>query len=254
MIAGGFGDFDIKSLLNFDPPSYRCKACLGILNFHDIFLRGASEPRCPVCAALYIPMEDYTHRQIWPYMESQGLFIRYENVIEHARMLALIADCHPPLTTLLKALTQAKHFVHFVTFGMSHILVGVLKMTAVRVPVCGIVSNVDEGLADELTGHRDEAPNLNVKVFVKGFERNAPPDDWSRIPHQKLVVVDGLLAFKGSANLTVSAWRKAAEGRDAIELVTNVREVKDLNNRYFSPVWHEIGGSVSQINVTLKRS
>lgn len=38
---------------------------------------------------------------------------------------------------------------------------------------------------------------------AKGFVRRAP--------HQKVLVVDGLLAFKGSANLTTAGWRKAAE-------------------------------------------
>jgi len=57
------------------------------------------------------------------------------------------------------------------------------------------------------------------------------------LPHQKLVVIDGLMAFKGSANLTQTAWRKAEIGYDEIEVVTNVEKVIDLHNRYFSPVW-----------------
>ncbi len=54
-----------------------------------------------------------------------------------------------------------------------------------------------------------------------------------------MIIIDGLLAFKGSANLTLSGWRKAAQGRDVIELVTDLKEVVDLNNRYFSPIWAE---------------
>ena len=56
------------------------------------------------------------------------------------------------------------------------------------------------------------------------------------ILHQKNFVVDGLLAFKGSANLTFSARRKAAEGLDLIEMLTDVEEVAGLNNQFFSPV------------------
>ena len=52
-------------------------------------------------------------------------------------------------------------------------------------------------------------------------------------------MIDGLIAFKGSANLTVSGWRRAAEGRDIIECVTDVKQVVQLHNRYFSPIWDE---------------
>jgi hypothetical protein len=55
--------------------------------------------------------------------------------------------------------------------------------------------------------------------------------------HQKLVIIDGLLAFKGSANLTLNGWRKAAKGLDLVEVVTDVNEVTQLHNEYFSPAW-----------------
>ncbi len=46
-----------------------------------------------------------------------------------------------------------------------------------------------------------------------------------------------MIAFKGSANLTDIGWRKAAHGAEVIDMVTDVREVCELNNRFFSPVW-----------------
>jgi phosphatidylserine/phosphatidylglycerophosphate/cardiolipin synthase-like enzyme len=56
-------------------------------------------------------------------------------------------------------------------------------------------------------------------------------------PHQKLIVVDGLVAFKGSTNLTLNGRRKPTRGLDHVEFVTNINEVIDLHNRLFSPVW-----------------
>jgi hypothetical protein len=98
--------------------------------------------------------------------------------------------------------------------------------------VRGIVSGIERPyLISELTDHRDEAPLFWVKAYGR---------DWDNLPHQKLVVIDGLMAFKGSANLTVSGWRKAAKDRDVVEVTTNVDEVIALNNRYFSPVWKEL--------------
>jgi phosphatidylserine/phosphatidylglycerophosphate/cardiolipin synthase-like enzyme len=55
----------------------------------------------------------------------------------------------------------------------------------------------------------------------------------SRI-HQKLLVIDGLLMFKGSANLSHRAWQSAADDRDIIEAVTDHSEIIEFNNRYFS--------------------
>lgn len=60
------------------------------------------------------------------------------------------------------------------------------------------------------------------------------------MPHQKLVVIDGLLAFKGSVNLTPTAWRKAALGYDEVEVLTDVEKVINLHNCYFSPIWADL--------------
>jgi phosphatidylserine/phosphatidylglycerophosphate/cardiolipin synthase-like enzyme len=59
-------------------------------------------------------------------------------------------------------------------------------------------------------------------------------------PHQELLVVDGLIAFKGSANLTNTGLRKADRGLDISEVVTDYKQVTSLNNKYFAPVWKRI--------------
>lgn len=254
--------FDIKSLVGFNPPVYRCKACLALLSELDFYamVRKTPDVRCPACQTLYVFAEGADHWRLARDMQFEGFAVKYHDLIEHAKELAYTAwafhevpETYPPLKTLMEALSQAKNFVHFTTYGINQIFVGVFKMVAQRVPVCGIVSNVEEGLADELTGHTDEAPHLQVKTFMKGFNRNAPPEGWDEIPHQKLVVIDGLLAFKGSANLNVRAWRKAAEGREQIEIETNVMKVMELNNRYFSPIWYELNGKPPQVLVASRR-
>ena len=53
-------------------------------------------------------------------------------------------------------------------------------------------------------------------------------------------MIDGLIAFKGSANLTQTAWRKAERGYDQVEIITDVEQVINLHNRYFSPVWADL--------------
>jgi phosphatidylserine/phosphatidylglycerophosphate/cardiolipin synthase-like enzyme len=156
---------------------------------------------------------------------------------------------YTPLRGLLKALSIAQKFVHFTTYGgIPHLLIGALKVTAQRVRVRGIVSGargevLSEGTVSELTNYRDEAPEMHVKIYdpsLTGF---------AAMPHQKLIIIDGLLAFKGSANLTLAGWRKAAEGRDTVDVVTDVDQVIELNNRLFAPIWAELSHIGKTINM-----
>lgn len=69
------------------------------------------------------------------------------------------------------------------------------------------------------------------------------------MPHQKLTVIDGLLAFKGSANMSKTAWRKVATNLEFAEAVTNIDDVIELHNRYFSPVWAKMSGQGETIEM-----
>jgi phosphatidylserine/phosphatidylglycerophosphate/cardiolipin synthase-like enzyme len=93
---------------------------------------------------------------------------------------------------------------------------------------------LSEGTVSELTNYRDEAPDMHVKIYDPSLT------GWDSMPHQKLIVIDGLLAFKGSANFSLAGWRKAAQGRDVVEVVTDVDQVIELNNRLFAPIWAEL--------------
>jgi phosphatidylserine/phosphatidylglycerophosphate/cardiolipin synthase-like enzyme len=120
-----------------------------------------------------------------------------------------------------------------------NILIGALKVTAQRVRVRGIVSGtrgemLSENTVSELTDYHDEAPEMHVKIY------DSSRMGFTTMPHQKLIIIDGMLAFKGSANLTLAGWRKAAEGRDTVEVVTEVEQVIELNNRLFAPIWAEL--------------
>jgi phosphatidylserine/phosphatidylglycerophosphate/cardiolipin synthase-like enzyme len=203
---------------------------------------------CPVCGVEYF-REGLNHSGfVGKYLQEQALEIKFDNLIDHSRTLAEIAhksrlypttqnpdtwDDYSPMRSLLLALSNAKQFVHFISYGISDMFVGALKLTAQRVCVRGIVSNANERQIEELTEHRDEAPQL----YVKTFGRVETVDGWDQTPHQKLVVIDGLIAFTGSANLTVSGWRKAGIGNEVVDVVTDLRDVARLNNRYFSKVW-----------------
>lgn len=241
--------FDIGSLLEFEPPRWQCEKCLALFQK----LKKEKNPSCPVCNVQYFPTDDYSGWRWDTYLKDHGYNIDIPDIVEHGKRLARIArqfrsgkseelyiDSYPPLRALLETLSVAAKFVHFTSVGMDYFFVGALKTAAQRVAVRGIVSNARESIEDEVRTNSTEAPSLNIKTFPQG-------SSWGEMPHQKLIVVDGLLAFKGGANLSTNAWRKAEQGRDMVEVVTDIKEVIELHNRYFSKIWSEFDSDRDRI-------
>ena len=250
--------FDFQDWLKFQPAKARCEKCLALLKTMP-----RNEKRqiyCPVCGVYYGVNGNFPIEQFQSYFRNRGLYIDINDPIEQGKQLAFIASSvhlyspgYSPRKGLLQALTQAKSFVHFTSWGIDKYFLGVLETVAQRVKVRGIVSvppNQDR-LLPELERYKNEAENLKIKAVCASSHR------WDELPHQKLVVIDGLMAFKGSANLTQTAWRKAEIGYDEIEVITNVEKVINLHNRYFSPVWadlSEYGDAIAISNSVIEDS
>jgi hypothetical protein len=181
-----------------------------------------------------------------------------DNIIEHGKRLALISrkiqiqkekerypqqrEKYPPMRGLLMALIEARSFVHFTSWGITQMMIGALKVAAQRVPVRGIVSgNIGEQIMCEVSDYKHEAPNLEIIFCEPAGFRDID------IPHQKLIVIDGLLAFKGSANLTQKSWRSAEKDMEIIEIVSNIDEIISLHNQFFSPVWGKMQNNDGEI-------
>jgi len=240
------GDFNLQTLYDFRPARFLCEKCLALL-VEAPFPRETENPRCPICSVEYVPTTRRSRYDVDAYLTSHGPALEYADLLEHCNGLAQaiqpsgILGPKPHLRILLDAISRAKHFVHFTSFGIFQFFIGVLKLLAQRVSVCGVVSNVDERTLDEITALKEDAPKLEINHYVRAEWRT------EEAPHQKLIVIDGLIAFKGSANFTLSGWRKAAKGLDHVETVTRVKEVIDLHNKLFSPVWErrsKTGGSI----------
>jgi phosphatidylserine/phosphatidylglycerophosphate/cardiolipin synthase-like enzyme len=251
--------FDIASFRAFAPAEYQCEKCRALLKGWLFHLDGGGGV-CPVCHVKYLPTEEFPDYKAKGYLNrDEPTCLDAQEALAQAHQLAEIAErmgfyqlptaqrngwtahrAYTPLRGLLKALSIAQTFVHFTTYGgIPHLLIGALKVTAQRVPIRGIVSGsrgevLSEGTVSELTNYGDEAPEMHVKIYDSSLT------GWATMPHQKLIIIDGLLAFKGSANLTLAGWRKAAEGRDVVEVVTEVEQVIELNNRLFAPIWAEL--------------
>jgi hypothetical protein len=243
-------NFDIQNLLYFQQPQAHCQKCLAILP--GMRRNQLRQIYCPVCQIQYAISGGFQVEQFQSCFRNRGLYIEINDPIEHCKQLALIANNmqrrsldYPPLKGLLQGLNQAQCFVHFASWGISHQFLGFLKMAAQRVKVRGIISLPPEQawLLSELEFYKNEAENLEIKAVCASSHR------WDELPHQKLVVIDALIAFKGSANLTQTAWRKAERGYDELEVVTDIEKVINLHNRYFSPVWADLSAYGDTITI-----
>jgi hypothetical protein len=244
--------FDITSILDFNPPSYVCPACRGL--FKSVNTEYQAEPMvhtCPLCSVRYVA-EDYPETKefsddlelaINSYLRKGGWTMDHRDLFTHATTLAEVIEASrggkfrrhpwPTMRTFFEVISRARYFVHFTSWGISHVMIGALKMASMRVPVYGFVSNVEPHARMQLTEYPDEAPRLVAKVIPT---REGVYD----APHQKILIIDGLVAFKGSTNLTTTGVRRADRGLDVSEVVTDYEQVTDLNNKYFAPVWRRI--------------
>ena len=233
---------NLLSLLNFDQPLAQCQKCLAILP--GLSRNNKRQIYCSHCKVEYTVNSNFPVELVRSHFRKQRLYINdIDDIFGHSKQLASIArrvqqnnPDYPPMRGLLESQNQAQRFVHFITYGISHQFIGAMKVTAQRIPVRGVVSLPpdQDRLLPELENYKNEAPNLEIKV-VRASSYNR-----YELPHQKLIVIDGLLAFKGSANLTLTAWRKAQWGYDEVEVVTNMEKVINLHNRYFSAIWAKL--------------
>ncbi len=242
---------DILSLLNFDHPLAQCQKCLAILP--GLSRNHKRQIYCSVCGVEYIVNSNFPIELVRSHFRKHHLYISdIDNLFGHCQQLASIAHRvqqnspdYPPMRGLLEAQNQAQRFIHFTTYGISHQFLGACKTIAQRIPVRGIVSVPpdQDWLLPELEDYKNEAPNLQIKAVPTSSH------NWDKLPHQKLIIIDGWLAFKSSANLTLTAWRKAAFGYDEIEVVTDVAKVINLHNRYFSPIWARLSNYGEKIAI-----
>jgi hypothetical protein len=227
--------FDITSILDFQPPRWICPACRGLMPSikydYDKELKQGSHS-CRTCAVEYIDAADDDDpwggkRSVYDHFREEGLLIDHKDLFAHATALAEVvqksrgkrySEPWPTMRTFFEVISRAPYFVHFTSWGISHVMIGALKMASMRVPVYGFVSNVDANTRAELTEYPQEALKLTAKVI---------PSDQGiyDAPHQKLVIVDGLVAFKGSTNLTNAGLRRADRKLDVSEAVTDFSQV-----------------------------
>jgi len=132
---------------------------------------------------------------------------------------------------MLAALNQARHFVHVITWGLSWEFIGMLALLSHRVSVRAVVSACEEKRAQQLLeAQAYGGEDFEVIPLCQG--------DLSSHPHQKLIVIDGIMAISGSANFTIPSWREVDNGHEHVLIETRPEHFWELNKTLFSPVWH----------------
>lgn len=184
---------------------------------------------CPVCEVKY-ETEKKDWKSFFRYHDSD---IKIPEPLEQARSLALVVERFEseknnisPIQLLFFMLARASSFVHFSTWNITNDMLGAFAMLATKIKVRGIIGGISSHQVELVTAFQKE---------IDGFELNIFGDRTTfQGPHQKLIVFDGLIAIEGSANLTLNAWQKAADFRESLRVITEIDEVKRINNLYFS--------------------
>lgn len=236
-------DFDIQTLSNFVPPKYMCLCCRAIfldINDWTIHFADGDNTRlgiahCPICG----------EPEIFDVKQDSEVFVEQqlrESIsfgildFQHAQSLSNILEKNiKPLKTLFQILLTAKRFIHFLSTGYSAEILGAMKMASVRgIKIRGIIS----GMPNYLEKNIKESEKLGEmnEISLLRFPENYK--DYKNIPHTKLIVVDGMLAFKGGVNLTMTGIRRPNKNLDIFEPVTKINEVIDLHNKLFCPTWY----------------
>jgi len=241
--------FDISQYVDFRPPGYLCPRCASIWRadeqidwpegweyFSDETLEAW---KCGVCQLWF-----ETSRccpDLKDYLKTWHCFLEFHDLANHLRSLgSAAAELRSPagqftrpgraLRNMLAALNQARHFVHVITWGLSLEFIGMLALLSHRVSVRAVVSGCEEKRAQELLeAQAYGGEDFEVIPLRKG-------DSASR-PHQKLIVIDGIMAISGSANFTIPSWWGVDNGHEHVLIETRPERVWELNNTLFSPVW-----------------
>jgi phosphatidylserine/phosphatidylglycerophosphate/cardiolipin synthase-like enzyme len=137
-----------------------------------------------------------------------------------------------PLNYLLDTISLAKYFINVATESMDAFFLGVLSLKQSEPE---IEQRVILWHPQRLYGDFDQL--MDHSMIIKGFQRRENLISRGlRVAtvskaHQKLFVIDGVVAFKGSANASLDAW---TDQGNIIELVTDPLVIQNLNRRYFA--------------------
>lgn len=221
--------FDIMSLRNAAFPKVVCPRC-GYLFAEFPTPRVSTQPKphiigqCKNCEQIWDPGSTLSE-----FFVHCGTSIQIPDFVDHVVHFSNDIEkevYNPRLHLVFALLADSKAFIHFNTLNISNEWLGILAMAAARVPVRGVIGIINAGQQRLIDFLQKAAPNLDLYIYSQEKNFDAP--------HQKLLVFDGIVAILGSTNLTTNAWIKADEFKESVEVITDIDQVRSLNNKYFA--------------------
>lgn len=136
-----------------------------------------------------------------------------------------------PLNYLITALGQARLFVHVATESIDNFFLGMLAL-----------KHFEQYLEQRVIVWHPQKMYTDIErlmshsTFVKGYQHGERPFASGIViatieAHQKLIIIDGCVAFKGSANATLDGWTREGE---IVEFTTDKKDIWELNKTYFA--------------------
>ena len=225
--------FDIASFADWNPPFYLCQRCRSIYTAGDQGIE-----------------KEYTerHTKVQKICKTCGATENFNEIsrsVSDVQKLARIARRLPPyssvermsspLASLHQSLGLTRHFVHFLTYSIDTAFLGALSILVQNgVQVRGIVGNRCHEIITSTSETFMQEFWLDFVIAMEGYNTHSVD-----INHTKLIIIDGLLAFHGSANLTMNGWAKASGGSmsESVQVTANTAKVIEWNNKMFAKKW-----------------
>jgi hypothetical protein len=180
---------------------------------------------CPVCQTMSVVKLDRLNDTLQAFAkETEAEFpsMRFDDSRPEYR----------PLNYLIQALNKAKYFIHVVTESIDGFFLGILAMKYFEHDIeMRVIVWHPQRIYQDLKRLMDHS------IIFKGYEHRERPLARGILvatvseAHQKLIVIDGCIAFKGSANATLDGWTRKGE---LIEFVTDPLDLRQLNRDYFA--------------------
>jgi len=136
---------------------------------------------------------------------------------EHIKKLTWLVSRSPDLRDLVESITNAKHFINIASGGLDLFFIGALSVKCPENCEINIVVM---------------KPQRILKKFADAMYEIRDKIRYNPESHTKLIVVDGILAFKGTANATFKGWTRGP-WEEIRETVTRPVDVQKLNNEFF---------------------
>lgn len=192
--------------------------------------------KCEMCGTMSVVPIHELRNDFSPYEDDDGSLLAFSRGMEQEFKNLVFDDpreVYRPLNYLIQSLNRTKHFIHIATESIDSFFIGMLstKYFESDIEIHVIVWHPQKIYPDlkRLMEH---------SIFIKGYEHGIRPAtrgitiETVSEAHQKLIILDGITAFYGSANATLDGWTRPGE---MIRFTNNLDEIKNYNRVFFSP-------------------